>query len=273
MKLLFAPDGRVLGAQAVGRDGVDSLINVLATAVRARMTVYDLEELELAYSPQWGAAKHAVNMAGFVAANVLRGDVDVVEPDAVPDGLYWLDVRTHAETDAGIVPGATVIPVEEIRDRLGELPRGREIGVYCAVGMRGYVACRFLKQQGYRARNLNGGFTQWRMFHPDRVEMPGSARVTGHRPASESKGSDGPAARACTCGCSSPPAAMVAAPAAPGRRVDASRVVALDACGMQCPGPIVKVGQAIKDMAPGEVLEVRAPRSFNPDRCHWHPFC
>jgi rhodanese-related sulfurtransferase len=165
MKLLFDPQsGRILGAQAVGRAGVDKRIDVLATAIQHRATVFDLEEAELCYAPQYGSAKDPVNMAGFVAGNILRGDVDVTHWEewlsrrAAGEELpLVLDVRTRGEAAAGAVPGAINIPLGELRTRLDELPRDREIWVHCGVGQRSYYASRILRQRGYRVRNLSGG--------------------------------------------------------------------------------------------------------------------
>jgi rhodanese-related sulfurtransferase len=162
LKLLFDPgDGRVLGAQAVGADGIDKRVDVLATAIRAGLTVYDLEHLELAYAPPYGSAKDPVNYAGFVAANVLRGDVSlchVEDCDAPAEGQALLDVRTPDEVEAGTIPGAITVPVDELRDRLDELPRDKELLVFCQVGLRGYIACRILSQNGFQCRNLTGGY-------------------------------------------------------------------------------------------------------------------
>jgi NADPH-dependent 2,4-dienoyl-CoA reductase/sulfur reductase-like enzyme/rhodanese-related sulfurtransferase len=163
LKLLFAPDdGRILGAQAVGGAGVDKRIDVLAIAIQAGMTVFDLEEAELAYAPQFGAAKDPVNMAGFVAAGVLRGDHPVFHVgDAANGGEFLLDVRTPAEFAAGHIPGAVNVPIEELRGRLDELPRDRPIAAYCQVGQRGYNAARLLAQRGFEVRNLSGGYTTY----------------------------------------------------------------------------------------------------------------
>jgi NADPH-dependent 2,4-dienoyl-CoA reductase/sulfur reductase-like enzyme/rhodanese-related sulfurtransferase len=161
LKLLFEPkNGRILGAQAVGPAGVDKRIDVLATALRAGMTVFDLEELELSYAPPYGSAKDPVNMAGFVAANVLRGDGSLWELEALEDstGSLLLDVRTPSEFASGTIPGAINIPVDELRERLEELPKDKELRIFCQVGLRGYVACRLLSQKGFRCRNLSGGY-------------------------------------------------------------------------------------------------------------------
>ncbi len=160
MKLLFSPeDGRVLGAQAVGKKGVDKRIDVLATAIQAGMTVYDLEEVELAYAPPFGAAKDPVNMAGFVGGNILGGDVLNTEADAVPSEACLLDVRDPDELEeTGSIPGAVNIPLPELRDRFQELPSDKPLVVFCAIGLRGYIAYRFLTQNGFRCTNLSGGY-------------------------------------------------------------------------------------------------------------------
>jgi rhodanese-related sulfurtransferase len=176
MKLLFAPEsGKILGAQAVGRAGVDKRIDVLAVAMRAGLTVFDLEDLELCYAPPYGSAKDAVNMAGFVAANVLRGDVGLWEPEelaAAGEDRLLLDVRTFQEHALGSIPGARCAPLDELRDRWEDLPREKELLVFCQAGLRGYVAVRFLTQRGFRARNLSGGFKRWQMWRGDETAAP-----------------------------------------------------------------------------------------------------
>jgi hypothetical protein len=150
LKLLFDPQsGRILGAQAVGGAGVDKRIDVLAVAIQAGLTVFDLEEMELAYAPQYGSAKDPINMAGFVASGLLRGDhpqvdIDVVLAAPADERPVLLDVRTHSEFAAGHIPGAVNIPVDDLRSRLSEVPRDRQIAAYCQVGQRGYLAIRIL---------------------------------------------------------------------------------------------------------------------------------
>jgi rhodanese-related sulfurtransferase len=157
MKVLFRKsDGRLLGAQAVGMDGVDKRISALAMALQMGATIYDLEEAELCYAPQFGSAKDPVNFAGMVAADILRGDMPVVHWDALRDGLL-LDVREAFELAVESVPGATHIPLGQLRSRLGELPRDREICVICRSGGRAYYATRVLLQNGYNARTIAGG--------------------------------------------------------------------------------------------------------------------
>jgi NADPH-dependent 2,4-dienoyl-CoA reductase/sulfur reductase-like enzyme/rhodanese-related sulfurtransferase len=172
LKVLFHPEtGKLLGAQAVGGAGVDKRIDVLAVAIQAGMTVFDLEEMELAYAPQYGSAKDPINMAGFVAAGMLRGehpqlDVDAVLATPADRRPLLLDVRTAQEFEAGHLPEAVNIPVDELRSRLGELRRDREIAAYCQVGQRGYLATRILTQHGYRAANIGGGYKTFKLFDP-----------------------------------------------------------------------------------------------------------
>ncbi len=167
LKLLFDPeDGKVLGAQAVGADGVDKRIDVIAVAIRAGLTVFDLEEMELSYAPPYGSAKDPVNYAGFVAANVLRGDVSLfhVEKAVQPaEHEVLLDVRNPEEVESGTIPGATNIPLGQLRGKLGGLDKEREYLVFCQVGMRGYLACRILSQNGFKCRNLTGGYKTYMM--------------------------------------------------------------------------------------------------------------
>jgi NADPH-dependent 2,4-dienoyl-CoA reductase/sulfur reductase-like enzyme/rhodanese-related sulfurtransferase len=170
VKVLFQPgDGLILGAQVVGEEGVDKRIDVLAVAIQARMTVFDLEEAELAYSPQYGSAKDPINMAGFVAAGVARGEYPQVyaedllsKPFAQQDATL-LDVRTAREFAAGSIPGAKHVPLDELRSRLDELPRDRPVVAYCQAGQRGYNATRLLRQKGFDAANLAGGYLTFRM--------------------------------------------------------------------------------------------------------------
>jgi NADPH-dependent 2,4-dienoyl-CoA reductase/sulfur reductase-like enzyme/rhodanese-related sulfurtransferase len=167
LKLLFrTPDGLVLGAQAVGEEGVERRIDVISMAIQRNATVFDLEEAELCYAPQYGAAKDPVNVAGMIAANVLRGDTLVAHWQDLPSTESMiLDVREPVEFQAGSIDGAVNIPLNQLRDRLTDLPRDREIWVLCGVGQRAYYACRLLKQHGFAARNLSGGIQTYRSWH------------------------------------------------------------------------------------------------------------
>ncbi len=164
LKLLFSPkDGKILGAQAVGEGGVDKRIDVLAMAIQAGMTVFDLEEAELCYAPQFGSAKDPVNMAGFVAAGVLRGDHPVTHWSSITrkNEPLLIDVRTASEFAAGHVPEAVNIPLDELRERLHEIPRERSVQAYCQVGQRGYYATRILQLAGFDVANVSGGYRSW----------------------------------------------------------------------------------------------------------------
>ncbi|MBU6283251.1 FAD-dependent oxidoreductase, partial [bacterium] len=162
LKLLFSvPDGRVLGAQAVGLEGVDKRIDVIATMIQMGGTVRDLAEAELCYAPQFGAAKDPVNLAGMIATNHLDGDMPLADWEKLDAGLL-VDVREPHEFEAGHLAGAINLPLSQLRGRHEELPRDRDVTVYCQVGQRGYYATRFLRQNGVRASNLSGGFTTWK---------------------------------------------------------------------------------------------------------------
>ena len=157
MKIIFRKsDGRLLGAQALGEDNVDKRISALAMAIQMGATVYDLEEAELCYAPQFGSAKDPVNFAGMVAADVLRGDMPISHWDSTDNALL-LDVREPVELAVESAPGVVNIPLGQLRSRLGELPRDREIRVICRSGQRAYYATRVLLQKGFKARNLAGG--------------------------------------------------------------------------------------------------------------------
>jgi NADPH-dependent 2,4-dienoyl-CoA reductase/sulfur reductase-like enzyme/rhodanese-related sulfurtransferase len=166
LKLLYSrEDGRILGAQAVGQEGVDKRIDVIASMIQMRGTVHDLAEAELCYAPQFGAAKDPVNVAGMMAANVLRGDMPLAEWSRLSQTTAaLLDVREPDEFARGHLPGAVNLPLSELRRRLHEVPRGRELWVYCAAGQRAYFAQRLLRQLGHDARNLSGGFTTYTMM-------------------------------------------------------------------------------------------------------------
>ncbi len=172
LKVLFDPQsGRVLGAQGVGGAGVDKRIDVLAVAIQAGMTMFDLEEVELAYAPQFGSAKDPINMVGFVGAGLVRGDHPQLDMSALlatppAERPFLLDVRTADEFAAGHLPAAVNISVDDLRSRLNELPRDRQIAAYCQVGQRGYVATRILRQAGFDAANVSGGYKTYELYNP-----------------------------------------------------------------------------------------------------------
>ncbi|MBC8206223.1 MAG: FAD-dependent oxidoreductase [Kiritimatiellales bacterium] len=237
IKMLFDPEtGKVLGAQAVGADGVDKRIDVFAVAIRAGLTVYDLEELELSYAPPFGSAKDPINFAGFVAANALRGDVkicqvsDVVNPAA---GQKILDVRTPYEVTAGTIPGAKNIPIDELRERLDELDKDKEYLVFCRVGLRGYLACRILSQNGFTCRNLTGGYITYQRTAGIRAtEMP-----EDYHPENDSDDQKFKTVE---------------------EEKTMNLVKTINACGLQCPGPILQLKNAIDEINEGEAVCISA---------------
>jgi rhodanese-related sulfurtransferase len=157
MKVIFRKsDGRLLGAQVLGEDGVPKRIDSFAMAIQAGFTIHDLEEVELSYAPPFGSAKDPVNFAGMLAGDILRGDMPVSHWDAL-DGQFLLDVRNPQELEVESVPGAVNIPLPQLRSRLDELPRDREILVICRSGQRAYYATRILLQNGFKARDISGG--------------------------------------------------------------------------------------------------------------------
>jgi NADPH-dependent 2,4-dienoyl-CoA reductase/sulfur reductase-like enzyme/rhodanese-related sulfurtransferase len=171
IKLLFAPEtGKLLGAQVVGSDGVDKRLDVFATALRAGLTVFDLQSLELAYAPPFGSAKDPVNMAGFVASNLLQGDLHLWYAEDYPaktDGGVIIDVRGPKEFEQWHIPGALNIPLGKLRARFGELPKDKPLFINCKVGFRSYLAYRLLRQHGFTVATLAGGANTFRAWHKD----------------------------------------------------------------------------------------------------------
>jgi NADPH-dependent 2,4-dienoyl-CoA reductase/sulfur reductase-like enzyme/peroxiredoxin family protein/rhodanese-related sulfurtransferase/TusA-related sulfurtransferase len=239
VKLLFSKaDGRIFGAQIVGYEGVDKRIDVLATAIRKGMTVYDLKELELAYAPPYSSAKDPVNIAGYVATNILTEDMKIFHWHDIegidPARSVILDVRTRPEYELGTVPGALNITLDELRPRLGEIPKDKDVYVLCEVGLRGYLACRVLMQSGYRSvRNLSGGYRTY-IVAARKNQSNEDVYETSLR-NNEVPGS----------GCGEEPCI-------------GNITLRVIACGLQCPGPLLKVYKAVEGLKSGEILEIRA---------------
>lgn len=286
LKLLFCPEtGKVLGAQAVGEEGADKRIDVLATAIASGMTVGELEYLELSYAPPYGAPKDAVNVAGAMAAGVMRGGRKLVyaeDLDESGDGLLVLDVRTPAEFEAGTIPGAVNIPDFQVRERFGELPKDRRIVVSCQIGSKANVVQRFLAMQGFDAHTLLGGHLAWMMANDC---LPVSTRpVAAAQP---------PAIReerrklACRRGRENHGAASDAVSAAERRAGQDRRRpwqgADLDVRGLNCPGPIMKVREQMGQLDAGDMIRVQASDpAFPKDLAAWcqksgvtlvHVFC
>jgi NADPH-dependent 2,4-dienoyl-CoA reductase/sulfur reductase-like enzyme/peroxiredoxin family protein/TusA-related sulfurtransferase/rhodanese-related sulfurtransferase len=244
MKVLYRPDETILGAQIVGHDGVDKRIDLLATAIKTGIKITELEHLELAYAPPYGSAKDPVNFVGFMAANEFAGEADFIAPDELKDDDFILDVRDSAEVECGAVDGATNIPLEELRNRLGELKKDQEIIIMCKTGVRAYLAERILKQAGFKVKNLSGGYVTWKMFNPE---------APGHHTFSP-------------CGSNQCDTDF----GDPLSRTQHPVMKEIDACGLQCPGPIVQVKQAMEELKSGDTLRVKASDAgFKKDLPAW----
>lgn len=268
LKLIFDREtGKIFGAQAVSYDGADKRIDVLATAIKGGMTIFDLPDLELAYAPPYSSAKDPVNMAGYAAKNIAEGLVETVQwheiNDILADGGYLIDVREPIERDMGMIEGSVNIPLGELRDRLEEIP-SKEVYVYCQVGLRGYLATRILMQAGFKVKNLDGGYKTYScVFEPDASENCGTP-ISDNGIAQRNAAMEEIAAGAAqtSVGLAVEAAPMAAAPVAPVgpalTAVPPTVKTTLDACGLSCPGPIMKVYKTIGDMQDGEVMEVHA---------------
>lgn len=246
IKLLFNEEGTVLGAQAVGNDGVDKRIDDIAAVIRFKGTVTDLTELELAYAPPYSSAKDPVNMAGYTAENILTGKTSVFVPAELdtrdPSTTLLLDVRSKLEHANGHIPDSLNIPVDDLRDRLSELDRSKEILAYCQVGLRGYTASRILQQHGFQVRNLTGGYKTYVMSqYTPKIYQPAATVKLETAAAAEVQASSIPSTGASNASSGSFTA-------------DAE----LDACGLCCPGPLVQVKQSMDQLKPGQILHVTA---------------
>jgi CoA-disulfide reductase len=259
LKLIFDREtGKIFGAQAVSYDGADKRIDVLATAIKGGMTIFDLPDLELAYAPPYSSAKDPVNMAGYAAKNIAEGLVETVQwheiNQILANGGYLIDVREPIERDMGMIEGSVNIPLGNLRERLSEIPSNQDIYVYCQVGLRGYLATRILMQAGFKVRNLDGGYKTYScVYEPDASENCGTPisdnGIAKRKAAAEITAGSAQASVAVAEKVASVPAVDTALPAV---------TTTLDACGLSCPGPIMKVYKTIGDMKDGEVLEIHA---------------
>lgn len=225
IKILADKKGKLLGSQIVGSKGVDKKIDILATAMRNNLTVSDLAELELAYAPPYSSAKDPINFAGFIGENILEGKSEVVHSESIPKDAYLVDVRDEDEFAMGSIPGAVNIPLGQIRNRLKEFPKDKNIVVFCRVGLRGYLAERILKQNGFKVNNLSGGYAIWKLFNPMRKALRTEVQLPKSNPTISGDNN---------------------------LKIDSQ----INACGLQCPGPILKVKEALNNMKNSEVLRV-----------------
>ena len=238
--------GRLYGAQIVGYDGVDKRIDEFALVIKHNGTIYDLLSIEQAYAPPFSSAKDPVALAGYVAENILSGKVALCYwrdlKDSKPESTILLDIRTQDEYALGSLPGAVNIPLDELRERMNELPKDKAIITFCAVGLRGYLAYRILVQHGFtNVKNLSGGLKTYKaavapiVLHEDQKE-DNAERETSHAESTPSS----------------------------------SRTIRIDACGMQCPGPILKMKKTMDQLTPGERVEISSTDpGFPRDAAAW----
>ena len=244
IKILFAPEnGKLLGAQIVGFNGVDKRIEMLAQVIQRGGTVHDLTELEHAYAPPYSSAKDPVNMAGFVAENILNKKSQIIqwrELAELPADTIRIDVRTHDEYKLGTIPGFINIPVDELREHLDELPKEKPIVVTCAVGLRGYLAYRILVQNGFKhVRNLSGGYKTWS------VATAPIKEIVSHKPEIPESTSYG-------------------------NSDSQINLLKVDACGLMCPGPVMQLKKNYKALKIGEQLQITATdQAFGKDVTSW----
>lgn len=244
IKILFAPEnGKLLGAQIVGFNGVDKRIEMLAQVIQRGGTVHDLTELEHAYAPPYSSAKDPVNMAGFVAENILNKKSRIIqwrELAELPADTIRIDVRTHDEYKLGTIPGFINIPVDELREHLDELPKEKPIVVTCAVGLRGYLAYRILVQNGFKhVRNLSGGYKTWS------VATAPIKEIVSHKPEIPESTSYG-------------------------NSDSQINLLKVDACGLMCPGPVMQLKKNYEALKIGEQLQITATdQAFGKDVTSW----
>ena len=250
IKIVFSPtDGRLYGAQIVGYEGVDKRIDAYALVIKHHGTVYDLMEVEHAYAPPFSSAKDPVAVSGYVAGNILCGKMTPLYwrelRDADLTKVTLVDVRTADEYALGHIDGALNIPLDDLRERIGEIPSDRPVYVYCGVGLRGYLASNILKENGYGdVRNLIGGIKTYKAATAE-VKLPG----TGESEEEKAR-----------CACN--------APATDGS--EHSKTICVDACGMQCPGPVLKLKKEMEKLLPGQRLEITATDAgFSRDAESW----
>lgn len=242
LKLLFGIDGKILGAQAIGTEGVEKRIDVIATAMRFGARADQLASIELSYAPPYSSAKDPVNMLGYTADNILSGKIATFQwsqvDELISNNAFLLDVREEFELATGTIESSHHIPLNQLRQRLGELPKNQPIYVYCQVGHRGYNAARILSQAGFDVKNLDGGYKTYKTAHY-RIKPLDYLSFNQTRHKSEDL-------------------------------KEPSEIIHLDACGLQCPGPILKVKEKIDKMSIGQKMEIEASDfGFGADLAAW----
>lgn len=246
LKLIFNKEGKILGAQAVGFEGIEKRIDILATAIKGNLTIFDLPDLEICYAPPYSSAKDPVNMAGYVASNILENNLETIQwhevENLIKEDAYILDVRNQVEIESGKIETSHNIPLDNLRENLDKLNKNEKIYVYCKVGLRGYLACRILKQHGFKAINIDGGYTTYSIAikknqnHIDKLNMIAVSKEEGKEESLMSH----------------------------------KVTVSVDACGLQCPGPIKKVFDEMNKLNKGDILEIMASDpGFKKDIASW----
>ena len=241
-KLIFdRKNGKIYGAQSVGYEGVDKRIDIIATAIKGNLTVFDLKEIEVAYAPSFNSAKDIVNYAGFMSENIIYDEMDLYKWNSDKQ-VEFIDVRTFDEYEIDHINGAKNIPLNEIRNRLVELDKNKEYVVYCKIGLRGYNAQRILKNNGYNVLNLDGGLTVYKNVMKNQ----------NNKKIFKKKESD---------------VKMIENEE---NKMKIDNIIKLDTCGLQCPGPILKVKELLLNLNNGEVIEViSTDQGFESDIKSW----
>lgn len=251
-KMLFDPkNGTIFGAQGVGMDGVEKRIDIIATAIKGNLNVFDLQDVEVCYAPPYNSAKDPVNMLGYYASNIIDGIVDIIEWDEIDKldkkNSIILDVREEFELATGTFDNYMHIPLGELRNRLNEIPKDKDIYVTCQVGLRGYVGCKLLEQHGIKCTNIDGGIKTY--FYVKNAEKSIRNQHEGNKDIKEE-------------------VAVMSLEDLDITEINAK--VTLNACGLQCPGPIRRVFEEITKMEDSEVLEVKASDpGFSKDIKSW----
>ncbi|BCN30073.1 CoA-disulfide reductase [Anaeromicropila herbilytica] len=271
VKIIFEKStGKLLGAQVVGFDGADKRLDVLATAIRAGFTIYDLTELELAYAPPFSSAKDPVNMAGFVAENILTKKTNIFhwnEVDTLPrDGsVSLIDIRTQMEYDNGTIDGFINIPVDELRANLHRIDKSKPVYVTCQIGLRGHIASRILTQNGYTCYNLSGGYRLYNsirmseqntagMNTPEQTLQAASLDSTNGSMLKKNSNNEGDNKMNDSVN----------------KMNENVKTVEVNACGLQCPGPILKLNDEMKKINEGELLKIKTTDpAFSTDVISW----
>lgn len=237
-KMTFDPkNGRIFGAQGVGIDGVEKRIDIIATAIKGNLTIYDLQDVEPCYAPPYNSAKDPVNMLGYYAENIIENKVKVIQWNEVDkldkNNSIILDIREEFELATGVIENSINIPLSVLRDRLNEIPKNKKIYVTCQVGLRGYIACRILSHHGFDCTNIDGGIKTYLAVKKSEKALNGQNNKNLNNGGEEMKREDF-------------------------NKDNIKAHVTLDACGLQCPGPIRRVFEEINEMEENQILEVRA---------------